>query len=159
MPRIIALMEQALACVYDWYCSHGKEFNTAKIQAVVLGTLAMLSSLPPVSLNFLGTVVPDSRLPSPPFPPVSAVPSLSNPRPSTSLSAVVAKDRSTKLGCHLRLPFELSDTCEPGHIKVHGHPRRVDACKTRHTEKRPRNHCASSCHLCHQVLYFTVRYM
>ena len=55
-------MEQALVCVYDWFCSNGMKLSTAKTQALVLGTPAMLRGLPPVSLNFLGTVVPDSRV-------------------------------------------------------------------------------------------------
>ena len=37
LPRIIALMERALECVYDWFCSHGMKLNTAKTQALVLG--------------------------------------------------------------------------------------------------------------------------
>ena len=38
------------------------KLNAAKTQALVLGTPAMLRGLPLVSLNFLGTVVPDSRV-------------------------------------------------------------------------------------------------
>ena len=49
-------------CVYNWFCSHGMKLNMAKTQSLVLGTPAMLQGLPPVSLNFLGTVVPDSRV-------------------------------------------------------------------------------------------------
>ena len=62
LPLIIALMEKALVCVYNWFCSHGMKLNMAKTQSLVLGTPAMLRGLPPVSLNFLGTVVPDSRV-------------------------------------------------------------------------------------------------
>ena len=62
LSAIIALMERALVCVYGWFCSNGMKLNTAKTQALVLGTPAMLRGLPPVSLNFLGTVVPDSRI-------------------------------------------------------------------------------------------------
>ena len=62
LPRIIALMERALACVYQWFCAHSMKLNATKTQALVLGTPAKLKNLPPVSFNFLGTVIPDSRV-------------------------------------------------------------------------------------------------
>ena len=62
LPLIIARMERALVCVYDWFCANGMKLNATKTQALVLGTPAMLRGLPTVSLNFLGTVVPDSRV-------------------------------------------------------------------------------------------------
>ena len=61
VQHLIASMESALRCLHQWFCTNGMKLNTAKTQMVVLGTPAMLRDLAPVTLNFCGTVIADSR--------------------------------------------------------------------------------------------------
>ena len=58
---VIARMEAALCSAYQWFCHNGLKVNAKKTQMVVIGTPAMLRSLPPVTLNFCGTQIVDSR--------------------------------------------------------------------------------------------------
>ena len=53
-------MEHALRKVFDWFCHNGMKLNAKKTQMLVLGTPAMLRNLPPVTLRFSGSVIPDS---------------------------------------------------------------------------------------------------
>ena len=46
--------------VYQWFCHNGMKLNTKKTQMLVLGTAAMLRTLPPVSLRFCGIVIADA---------------------------------------------------------------------------------------------------
>ena len=62
IQRLATSMENALSCLYRWFCANGMMLNTAKTQMVVLGTPAMLRGLPTVTLNFCGTVIADSRV-------------------------------------------------------------------------------------------------
>ena len=60
LHRIVARMQIALNYIYTWFCHNGMKLNTAKTQMLVLGTPAMLRDLPPVSINFCGTVIKDA---------------------------------------------------------------------------------------------------
>ena len=60
IQRLISSMEQALSCVYDWFCHNEMKLNANKTQMLVLGTPAMLQTLPPV-VRFGGNVIVDSR--------------------------------------------------------------------------------------------------
>ncbi|KAF0297945.1 putative low affinity copper uptake protein 2 [Amphibalanus amphitrite] len=44
LPRMTALMERALECVYTWFCSHGMKLNAAKTQ-VTCGYFLMLATM------------------------------------------------------------------------------------------------------------------
>lgn len=59
---VIARLEAALNSAYQWFCHNGMKVNARKTQMLVLGTPAMLRGLPPVSLNFCGTKILDSRV-------------------------------------------------------------------------------------------------
>ena len=61
IQRLIGSMEDALCHVYDWFCHNGMKLNAKKTQMIVLGTPAMLRTLPPVVLRFCGDTITDSR--------------------------------------------------------------------------------------------------
>lgn len=61
LPQLIDRLEAALKSVYQWCCLNKMKLNTKKTQMIVLGTRAMLRDLPPVSLNFCGAVVQETR--------------------------------------------------------------------------------------------------
>ena len=58
---VIARIEAVLTSAYQWFCHNGMKINTQKTQMVVIGTQAMLRDLPPVSINFLGSIITESR--------------------------------------------------------------------------------------------------
>ena len=60
IQRLTTSMEHALRKVFDWFCHNGMKLNAKKTQMLVLGTPAMLRNLPPVTLRFSGSVIPDS---------------------------------------------------------------------------------------------------
>ena len=62
MQRLTTCMEHALNSVYQWFCHNGMRLNAKKTQMLVLGTHAMLRTLPPVTLRFCDTVIHDSRV-------------------------------------------------------------------------------------------------
>ena len=61
LQQLTDRMEAALCSLYQWFCHNGVKLNATKTQMLVLGTPAMLRELPPVTLSFCGTVIPDSR--------------------------------------------------------------------------------------------------
>ena len=61
IQRLVSSMENALSYVYDWFCHNGMKLNATKAQMLVLGTPAMLRTLPPVVVRFCGNVIADSR--------------------------------------------------------------------------------------------------
>ena len=61
LQSMTARMEDALARVYLWFCHNGMKLNAAKTQMLVIGTPAMLRTLPPVTLNFCATTITESE--------------------------------------------------------------------------------------------------
>ena len=61
VQRLIARMEDALACVYQWFCHNGMRLNAAKAQMIVIGSSAMLRTLSPVAISFCGTTITESK--------------------------------------------------------------------------------------------------
>ena len=61
VQRLVSGIENALSYVYDWFCHNGMMLNATKTQMLVLGTPAMLRTLPPVVVRFCGNVIADSR--------------------------------------------------------------------------------------------------
>ena len=51
LPIIVSTMESALDTLYQWFCRNDMKVNTAKTQMLVLGTPAMLRTLPPVTVT------------------------------------------------------------------------------------------------------------
>ena len=61
IQRLISSMEDALCYVHNWFCHNGMKLNAKKTQMIVLGTPAMLRTLPPVVVRFCGNTITDSR--------------------------------------------------------------------------------------------------
>ena len=61
VDQLIARMEHALACVFQWFCHNGMRLNTAKTKMLVIGTPAMLRGLAPVTLDFCATNITESK--------------------------------------------------------------------------------------------------
>ena len=61
LPSLIARMENALTSLFHWFCFNGMKVNARKTQMIILGTPSMLRNLPPVSIQFNGTTVMESR--------------------------------------------------------------------------------------------------
>ena len=60
LATIVSLTETALDIIYRWFCQHGMKTNASKTKMLVLGTPAMLRSLPPVTISFCETVLRDT---------------------------------------------------------------------------------------------------
>ena len=60
LATIISLTETALHETFRWFCQHGMKTNASKTKMLVLGTPAMLRSLPPVTVSFCGTELKDT---------------------------------------------------------------------------------------------------
>ena len=61
LPRLVERMQNALRRLHQWLCHHGMKLNTTKTQMLVLGTPGMLKTLPPVTIDFCGATVPNSK--------------------------------------------------------------------------------------------------
>ena len=59
--QLIARMEHALSCVFQWFCHNGMKLNAAKTKMLVMGTPAMLRGLAPVSVHLCATTITESR--------------------------------------------------------------------------------------------------
>ena len=62
LPSIISRIENAIHSLFQWFCFNGMKVNSAKTQMIVLGTPAMLRSLPNVTINFCGNIIVDSKV-------------------------------------------------------------------------------------------------
>ena len=62
LSQIIERAERAVECLYEWFCTNRMKLNAGKTQVLVLGTPAMIRGLPPVTINVMGAVIPDSRV-------------------------------------------------------------------------------------------------
>ena len=62
LPQIIDRIERAVEGLYTWFCANRMKLNGSKTQVLVLGTPALLRGMPPVAINVMGTVIPDSRV-------------------------------------------------------------------------------------------------
>ena len=62
LPSIISRIENAIHSLFQWFCFNGMKVNSAKTQMIVLGTPAMLRSLPNVTINFCGNIIVYSKV-------------------------------------------------------------------------------------------------
>ena len=62
LQTVITRMQTALNSMYQWFCQNGMKLNAQKTKMLVLGTPAMLRNMPPVTVNFCGATIPDSRV-------------------------------------------------------------------------------------------------
>ena len=62
LPQIIDRIERAVEGLYTWFCANRMKLNGSKTQVLVLGTPALIRGMPPVTINVMGTVIPDSRV-------------------------------------------------------------------------------------------------
>ena len=62
IQNLIRRMESILNTLFQWFCANGMKINTGKTQMMVLGTHAMLRTLPTVTLKFGDATISDSRV-------------------------------------------------------------------------------------------------
>ena len=61
LTRLVTRMESSLNTLFQWFCQHNMKVNESKTQMVVIGTPPMLRQIPPVTIKFNGSLVPDSK--------------------------------------------------------------------------------------------------
>ena len=62
LRQIIDRIERAVEGLFTWFCANRMKLNGSKTQVLVLGTPALIRGMPPVAINVMGTVIPDSCL-------------------------------------------------------------------------------------------------
>ena len=62
LPEMIETLERALTRLSDWFRENRLKINVKKTQMIVFGTKPMLKNVPPVSINFQGDIIRESRV-------------------------------------------------------------------------------------------------